>query len=121
MSAAPGSSATRLELTAAQRGLWYAQQLDPDNVVLNIAHYLDVPGTIDPSTYRSAWVTTVDEIDALHATFGEDADGPTSWSPTASSGTCGRWTCATSPTRKRPRAPGWTPTCAPSSTSPRRR
>ncbi|UFN45100.1 non-ribosomal peptide synthetase [Nocardioides okcheonensis] len=76
MSAAPGSSATRLELTAAQRGLWYAQQLDPDNVVLNIAHYLDVPGTIDPSTYRSAWVTTVDEIDALHATFGEDADGP---------------------------------------------
>ncbi len=44
--------------------------------MLNIAHYLDVPGTIDPSTYRSAWVTTVDEIDALHATFGEDADGP---------------------------------------------
>ncbi|GAA1933563.1 non-ribosomal peptide synthetase [Nocardioides hwasunensis] len=76
MSAPGDPGAVRLELTAAQRGLWYAQQLDPDNVVLNIAHYLDVPGPIDPVAYRRAWDMTVDEIDALHATFGEDAEGP---------------------------------------------
>lgn len=76
MSAAPAFDGVRLELTAAQRGLWYAQQLDPDNVVLNIAHYLDVPGEIDGAAYRNAWAMTIDEIDALHAGFGEDADGP---------------------------------------------
>ncbi|WP_299056332.1 non-ribosomal peptide synthetase [uncultured Nocardioides sp.] len=73
---APTQPGTRLELTSAQRGLWYAQQLDPDNVVLNIAHYLDVPGEIDTEAYRTAWATTIDEVDALHATFGEDDDGP---------------------------------------------
>ncbi|MCH1867725.1 non-ribosomal peptide synthetase [Nocardioides sp. CFH 31398] len=76
MSATAAGGTTRLELTAAQRGLWYAQQLDPDNVVLNIAHYLDVPGEIDAAAYRTAWATAISEVDALHATFGEDADGP---------------------------------------------
>lgn len=69
-------NAQRLPLTAAQRGLWYAHQLDPDNAVLNIAHYVDVAGALNIEAYRAAWAQTIDEVDALRATYAEDDSGP---------------------------------------------
>ena len=76
--ATPAATPATLPLTAAQLGLWYAHQLDPDNVVLNIGHYVDLAGSIDVDAYRRAWATTIGEIDGLRATFrqGEGPDSP---------------------------------------------
>ena len=69
----------RLPLTAAQRGLWYAQGLDPDNPIYNIAQAIDVDGPVDIEKLSEAMHTAVLEVDALHLRFAEDADGPYQW------------------------------------------
>ncbi|GGF50064.1 non-ribosomal peptide synthetase [Marmoricola endophyticus] len=66
---------TALPLTAAQRGLWYAHQLAPDNGVLNIGHVLELHDDLDVDLYRRAWQRTLDEAQALRLRFGVDDDG----------------------------------------------
>ncbi|MFE3739617.1 amino acid adenylation domain-containing protein [Streptomyces sp. NPDC059134] len=60
-----------LPLTAAQRGLWFAQKLDPGNPSYNVAEYADVTGPMDPARLRAAVRQVVAETDALRLTFGE--------------------------------------------------
>ncbi|GMA31339.1 hypothetical protein GCM10025875_13310 [Litorihabitans aurantiacus] len=66
----------RLTLTPAQRGLWYAQDLDPDNPTYQIGQYLDVAGDLDPRLLSIAVTKTVRDIDSLSMRFRSDADGP---------------------------------------------
>ncbi|MFD4024545.1 condensation domain-containing protein, partial [Streptomyces sp. NPDC058576] len=60
-----------LRLTAAQRGVWFAQRLDPADPSYNIAEYADIRGRIEPDLLRRAVSHTADEMEALRSTFGE--------------------------------------------------
>ncbi|AXG79216.1 non-ribosomal peptide synthetase [Streptomyces paludis] len=60
-----------LPLTAAQRGLWFAQQLDPANPAYNIAEYADVRGDLDTMLLGRAVRHVSEESEALRVTFGE--------------------------------------------------
>ena len=43
-----------IPLTAAQAGIWYAQQLDPENPVFNAAEYLEIRGSLDATLFEGA-------------------------------------------------------------------
>lgn len=60
-----------LPLTAAQRGIWFAQRIDADSPAYNVAEYADVRGRLDPAALRAAVSRVVDENEALRVTFGE--------------------------------------------------
>ncbi|MCY7857777.1 amino acid adenylation domain-containing protein [Bacillus sonorensis] len=66
----------RRPLTGAQAGIWYAQQLDPQNPIYNTAEYVEISGPIDHHLFEKALCRVIEEADALHARFGEDEDGP---------------------------------------------
>ncbi|MET4921372.1 amino acid adenylation domain-containing protein [Streptomyces sp. PSRA5] len=68
------TSTRTLPLTAAQRGLWFAQQLDPANPAYNIAEYADVRGDLDQALLGRAVRHVCEESEALRVTFGE-SDG----------------------------------------------
>lgn len=70
------TSAQRLSLTTAQTGLWYAQQLDGDNPIYNVAQAVYIDGDLDIEALRKAAHRTVYDIEALHLRFGEDENGP---------------------------------------------
>ncbi|GLU50313.1 non-ribosomal peptide synthetase [Nocardiopsis ansamitocini] len=70
------SGSPRLPLTAAQTGLWYAQQLDPANPVYAIAEYIEIEGPLDVATFRAAVRRAVLETDAIHLRFGEEDGRP---------------------------------------------
>ncbi|MDU5141178.1 MAG: amino acid adenylation domain-containing protein [Paenibacillus dendritiformis] len=63
-------------LSGAQSGIWFAQQLDPDNPIFNAGEYIDIRGPVDPERFETAVRQAVMEAEALHARFGEDRDGP---------------------------------------------
>ncbi|MGW6654332.1 amino acid adenylation domain-containing protein [Streptomyces rubiginosohelvolus] len=69
-------------LGAAQRGIWYAQRLDPDNPLHSGAAYLELRGPLDTSTLAAAIHRASEDTDALRLAFTEHtgADGtPTRW------------------------------------------
>ncbi|MBG9794155.1 diguanylate cyclase [Paenibacillus dendritiformis] len=66
----------RWPLSGAQSGIWFAQQLDPDNPIFNTGEYIDIRGPVDPDRFEAAVRQAVMEAEALHARFGEDRDGP---------------------------------------------
>lgn len=66
----------RLRLTPAQRGIWYAQQLDPENATYQIGQYLDVQGDVDPRLLSIALTKIVRDIDSISMRFRADDDGP---------------------------------------------
>lgn len=66
----------RLPLTGAQSGIWFAQQLDPDNPIFNTGEFIEIHGPIDPESFEAAVRQAVMEAEALHLRFGEDSDGP---------------------------------------------
>src|SRR4051812_37032686 len=66
----------RLRLTAAQAGLWFAQQADPANPVYNIAECVSIDGPVDAGKFERALRRVVEETDALRARFGTDETGP---------------------------------------------
>ena len=65
-----------IELTAAQRGIWYAQQLDPENPSYQIGQYLDLRGPIDERLLRIALTKTVADLDAMSLRIRDDGAGP---------------------------------------------
>ncbi|WP_415923227.1 condensation domain-containing protein [Streptomyces sp. NE06-03E] len=65
-----------LRLTAAQRGLWFAQRLDPANPSYNVAEYADIRGRMEPGLLRRAVGHTAAETEALRSTFGERDGAP---------------------------------------------
>lgn len=66
----------RLELTAAQRGIWYAQQLAPENPMFQIGQFVEILGAVDVPVLGEALRHAVSETDALNMAFGEDDSGP---------------------------------------------
>ncbi|WP_227488017.1 non-ribosomal peptide synthetase [Brachybacterium subflavum] len=69
-------SPERIPLTPAQRGIWYAQKLDPGNPSFQIGQYLDLEGPIDPLLLNIALVKAAADLDALSMRILEDEDGP---------------------------------------------
>ncbi|MFF7971978.1 amino acid adenylation domain-containing protein [Streptomyces sp. NPDC007905] len=65
-----------IELTAAQRGMWFAQRLDPDNAIYNIAEYVDIRGPLDRAAFTEALHRVLGEAEALRATFHEHDGEP---------------------------------------------
>lgn len=65
----------RLPLTAAQAGIWFAQQLDPDNPIFNTAEVVEINGRLDEKALEAALRQAVAEAETLHLRFGEDRDG----------------------------------------------
>ncbi|MBB2940598.1 nonribosomal peptide synthetase DhbF [Actinoplanes lutulentus] len=57
------------ELMAGQRGIWYAQQLDPENTIFNAGEYGEILGQIDVVAFVTALRQAIDEAQALHARF----------------------------------------------------
>ncbi|GEK80346.1 non-ribosomal peptide synthetase [Agrococcus baldri] len=66
----------RIPLTDAQRGIWYAQQLDADNPTYQIGQQLHLLGPLEPAILRVALTKTVADLDALSLRFRDDPDGP---------------------------------------------
>ncbi|NEE31678.1 hypothetical protein G3M53_40320, partial [Streptomyces sp. SID7982] len=60
-----------VRLTAAQRGVWFAQRLAPSDPSYNIAEYADIKGPIDTELLGRAVNHTATEMEALRSTFGE--------------------------------------------------
>ncbi|MFE6691658.1 amino acid adenylation domain-containing protein [Streptomyces sp. NPDC057743] len=65
-----------LPLTAAQSGIWYAQQFAPDNPVYAIADCVEIAGPLDVPLLRDAVRHTLLEAEAPHARGTERDDGP---------------------------------------------
>ncbi|QQK77679.1 amino acid adenylation domain-containing protein [Salicibibacter cibarius] len=61
-------------LTGAQAGIWYSQQLDPNNPTYNTAEYLEIKGGLNIQQFISAIQTSLSEANGLHVSFYE-ADG----------------------------------------------
>jgi nonribosomal peptide synthetase DhbF len=63
-------------LTAAQSGMWFAQQMDPENPAFCGALCVDIRGTIDVPLMERAVRDVWQQTEAIHVTFGEGPDGP---------------------------------------------
>ncbi|WP_424465332.1 amino acid adenylation domain-containing protein [Pseudoclavibacter helvolus] len=70
------AGSSRVALTPAQLGIWYAQQLDPENPSYQIGQYLDLRGQLDERLLRIAFTKTVADLDAMSLVLAEDGDGP---------------------------------------------
>ncbi|MEV1044013.1 amino acid adenylation domain-containing protein [Streptomyces sp. NPDC049916] len=66
-----GTPPGTVRLTAAQRGVWFAQRLDPADPSYNIAEYADIRGPVDAALLGRAVQHTATEMEALRSTFGE--------------------------------------------------
>lgn len=58
---------TRAALTAAQTGVWYAQQVLHGSPAYNVGQYVDLPGDIDPGLFETALRRVVRETETLRA------------------------------------------------------
>ncbi len=65
-----------LPLTTAQRGIWFAQQLDPSNPFYSFGEYIEIHGSLDPILFERALRQVVLETEALCVKIVEGADGP---------------------------------------------
>jgi nonribosomal peptide synthetase DhbF len=65
---------TGLSLSAAQSGVWFAQQLDQAGPMYNIGEYLEILGPVEPVTFQEAVRQAVLEAESLHARFVETGD-----------------------------------------------
>ncbi|WP_432252538.1 amino acid adenylation domain-containing protein [Streptomyces sp. HNM1019] len=65
-----------LPLTAAQSGMWLAQQVNPDNPMYSIAECVEISGRVDPALFEAALRRTVDEADTLRLRFVPGPQGP---------------------------------------------
>ncbi|MCC2930581.1 amino acid adenylation domain-containing protein [Bacillus sp. LBG-1-113] len=72
----PDTKDLQYSLTGEQSGIWFAQQLDPDNPIYNTAEYIEINGPIDISLFEKALRHVIKEAESLHVRFGEDMDGP---------------------------------------------
>lgn len=64
-------------LTEAQAGLWYVQQIDPANPILNASQYVELTGALDLALFQRAFAQMVEEADCLSLTFSSGDFGPT--------------------------------------------
>ncbi|MFF5302424.1 amino acid adenylation domain-containing protein [Streptomyces sp. NPDC013161] len=66
---------TSLSLSAAQREVWLAQKLDPDNPAFSIGSYFHVRGAMDRNSFEAALRQAVSETECLHVRITEDGEG----------------------------------------------
>ncbi|WP_433871715.1 condensation domain-containing protein [Saccharopolyspora sp. CA-218241] len=59
------SAAQARPLSAAQSGIWFAQQLDRANPVFNTGEYVEIDGPVDPEVFSAALRRVVAEVDAM--------------------------------------------------------
>lgn len=67
---------THWNLSGAQSGIWFAQQLEPENSIYNTGEYIEINGFIDENYFEQALRQVVKETEALHVKFGVNEDGP---------------------------------------------
>ncbi|MFF0742920.1 amino acid adenylation domain-containing protein [Streptomyces sp. NPDC004111] len=67
---------TRLPLSAAQAGVWFAQQFDTSGSMYNIAEYIEITGPLDPGLLCVAVRRAYAEAEAAKVRCGEDDTGP---------------------------------------------
>lgn len=67
---------SRLALTAAQRGIWFAQQLDPASAAFVTADCVQAGASVDPERLAAAVRTTLLEVEGLHVRCGDDGGNP---------------------------------------------
>lgn len=70
----PKGQVVRHSLSGAQSGIWFAQQLDPDNPIFNTGEYIEIQGPVDPNMFELAVRKVVAEAEALHVHFEENED-----------------------------------------------
>jgi Condensation domain len=63
-------------LLAAQREIWLAQMVDPDNPIYNLGQYTEIHGAIDPALIEAALQQVLAEAEALRVRIFEDINGP---------------------------------------------
>uniref|UniRef100_UPI000369955F non-ribosomal peptide synthetase n=1 Tax=Nocardiopsis potens TaxID=1246458 RepID=UPI000369955F len=66
----------RFDLTGAQSGVWYAQQVDPSGAVYNVGQYVDLVGDLDTGLLQEALAAVVAETDALRTRIVDDGGVP---------------------------------------------
>ncbi|HSO17593.1 MAG TPA: amino acid adenylation domain-containing protein [Arthrobacter sp.] len=76
VNAQPDYAGDRLDLSPAQRGIWYAQQLAPENPMYQIGQFVEIEGPLDVPVLANAVARAVAGTDALNMAFGEDHAGP---------------------------------------------
>src|ERR1039457_346083 len=69
-----GSEGEHRKLMAGQLGVWFAQQLSPDDPVYNIGEYLEINGDLDVDLLEVALRHTVSEVEAFHLRFCGDGE-----------------------------------------------
>lgn len=74
------ASVLTLPLAAAQPGIWFAGQIEPEAQTFVVAHYADMHGAIDAALLRRAIRSGLAEADTIHARFSDSDEEPTqSW------------------------------------------
>lgn len=63
-------------LTEAQVGLWYVQQMDRENPILNASQYVEICGPLDLPVFQQAFDKMASEADCLSLTFHDTPFGP---------------------------------------------
>ncbi|MGA4844597.1 amino acid adenylation domain-containing protein [Streptomyces sp. G45] len=67
-------SVIRRPVTAAQLGIWVAQQLAPDSTPFNCGGYFDIAGGVDRDVLARAVRQALTETEALRSRFAEEGD-----------------------------------------------
>ncbi|WP_250287598.1 condensation domain-containing protein, partial [Frankia sp. CiP1_Cm_nod2] len=62
----------RLPVSAAQREIWLAQQLDPESLLYRIGGYTEINGPIDPVAFETVLRQAFTETESMRARFLED-------------------------------------------------
>ncbi|PKW14739.1 amino acid adenylation domain-containing protein [Saccharopolyspora spinosa] len=71
-----GRADEQVPLSAAQSGIWFAQQLDRNNPIFNTAEYVEIHGPVDPSRFAAALRRVVEEAEALRMRVVDEAGEP---------------------------------------------
>ena len=73
---ARAQDADALPLSAAQLGIWFAQQINSSACAYNIGEYIEIDGSIDSILFERALRQVVFETEALRVQIAEQAGEP---------------------------------------------
>ncbi|MCH0561807.1 non-ribosomal peptide synthetase [Streptomyces sp. MUM 2J] len=63
-------------LSGAQKGIWFAQRLDPANAAYNTGEYLEIHGPVDARLFETALRRTIAEAETFGLRYTDTPDGP---------------------------------------------
>ncbi|MCZ9634914.1 non-ribosomal peptide synthetase [Rhodococcus sp. BH5] len=63
-------------LSGAQKGIWFAQSLDPENAAYNTGEYIQIAGPVDAEMFETALRQTIAEAESFALCFADSPDGP---------------------------------------------